>query len=375
MTPATQPLERLAHVSAARGASPLAERLASLDRFVRADLVDFEAEIAAIPRGARVVQQAAHHLLDLRGKHLRPLCVALASRFGAGFTAEARGLALAVELVHSATLLHDDVVDLAERRRGQPAACVVYGNAASIFAGDWLLVAALRRISAANVPGLVDRMLTVIDEMILAESLQLERRGRLAANAHDEYFKIVEGKTAALFRWAMVAGARVAGLPAAAEAALERYGLHLGVAFQAVDDELDYGSAVSVDHHSAASPRGGSAVSVDHHSAASPRGDHTGKDPLADLREGKITYPLVVALQREPSLHARLEALLAQEAPRADDLAAIAAVVRSCGARVATRKLAEDHVKRGLAALDELPAGPARDALVTVALASLERSS
>ena len=359
MTPATQPLERLAQVSAARGASPLAERLASLDRFVRADLVDFEAEIAAIPRGARVVQQAAHHLLDLRGKHLRPLCVALASRFGAGFTAEARGLALAVELVHSATLLHDDVVDLAERRRGQPAACVVYGNAASIFAGDWLLVAALRRISAANVPGLVDRMLTVIDEMILAESLQLERRGRLAANAHDEYFKIVEGKTAALFRWAMVAGARVSGLPAAAEAALERYGLHLGVAFQAVDDELDYGSAVSVDHHS----------------AASPRGDHTGKDPLADLREGKITYPLVVALQREPSLHARLEALLAQEAPRADDLAAIAAVVRSCGALVATRKLAEDHVKRGLAALDELPAGPARDALVTVALASLERSS
>ena len=344
MTPATQPLARLATVSASRGATSLGERLASLDRFVRADLVDFEHELAAIPRGARMVQQAAHHLLDLRGKHLRPLCVALGSRFGAGFTAEARGLALAVELVHSATLLHDDVVDLAERRRGQPAACVVYGNAASIFAGDWLLVAALRRISSANVPGLVDRMLTVIDEMILAESLQLERRGKLCANAREEYFKIVEGKTAALFRWAMVAGARVGGMAAAGEAALERYGLHLGVAFQAVDDELDYQ-------------------------------EHTGKDPLADLREGKITYPLVVALEREPALTPRLEALLAQETPRMDDLAAIAAVVRSCGALAATRKLAEEHVKKGLAALEELPSGPAREALVTVALASLERVS
>ncbi|HEY6174065.1 MAG TPA: polyprenyl synthetase family protein, partial [Kofleriaceae bacterium] len=128
-------LDRLAHVSTARGAPSLGDRLATLDRWVRADLIAFEAEIAAIPRGARVVHAAAHHLLDLRGKHLRPLCVALASRFGDGFTERARALAVAVEMVHSATLLHDDVVDVAERRRGEPAACVVYGNAASIFAG------------------------------------------------------------------------------------------------------------------------------------------------------------------------------------------------------------------------------------------------
>ncbi|MDQ3300733.1 MAG: polyprenyl synthetase family protein, partial [Myxococcota bacterium] len=248
-------LDRLAHVSTARGAGSLGDRLASLDRWVRQDLVDFEAELAVIPRGARVVQEAAHHLLDLRGKHLRPVCVALASRFGDGFTERARGLAVAVELVHSATLLHDDVVDLAERRRGQPSAAVVYGNAASIFAGDWLLVAALRRIAAAGVDGLLDKMLSVIDEMILAESVQLERRGKLghAAELRAAYFEIVEGKTAALFRWAMIAGARAANLPAGCEAALERYGLHLGVAFQAVDDELDFAEG-------------------------------TGKDPLVDLR-------------------------------------------------------------------------------------------
>jgi octaprenyl-diphosphate synthase len=336
-------LDRLAHVSTARGAPSLGDRLATLDRWVRADLVAFEAELAAIPRGARAVHAAAHHLLDLRGKHLRPLCVALASRFGDGFTEQARGLAVAVELVHSATLLHDDVVDVAERRRGEPAACVVYGNAASIFAGDWLLVAALRRIAAAGVDGVLDRMLAVIDEMIAAESIQLERRGNVTGG-RDDYFAIVEGKTAALFRWAMIAGARVARLPAAAEAALERFGLHLGVAFQAVDDELDYA-------------------------------DGTGKDPLADLREGKITYPLVIALERDPALHGRLVALLAEPEPRRDELLAIAAAVRATGALTATRELAEDHVERALAVLEELPAGAPRDALVTVALASLERTS
>jgi octaprenyl-diphosphate synthase len=342
-------LDRLSGISRARGTPSLGERLAGLERWVRDDLAAFEAELAVIPRGARVVHAAAHHLIDLGGKHLRPLCVALASRFGDGFTEAPRALAVAVELVHNATLLHDDVVDLAERRRGAPAACVVYGNAASIFAGDWLLVAALRRIAAAGVEGLLDKMLAVIDEMIVAESVQLERRGKLAG-ARADYFAIVEGKTAALFRWAMIAGARAAGLGAAAEGALERYGLHLGVAFQAVDDELDYA-------------------------------EDTGKDPLADLREGKVTFPLVVALEREPALHGQLERLLAEEraaggaaVPR-DQLAAIAARIRGTGALAATRALAEEHVRRALGVLEELPAGPARDALVTVALASLERTS
>jgi octaprenyl-diphosphate synthase len=333
-------LDRLAHVSMARGALDLGQRLASLDRWVKADLADFETELAILPQGARVVQKAAHHLLDLRGKHLRPTCVALASRFGEGFSPKARSLAVSVELVHTATLLHDDVVDLAERRRGEPAACTVYGNAASIFAGDWLLVSALRKIASARIEGLLDRMLGVIEEMILAESLQLERRGRLVAD-RDEYFKIVEGKTASLFRWAMLAGARSTNLGEKAEGALDRYGLHLGVAFQLIDDELDFRTG-------------------------------TGKDPLVDLREGKMTYPLVVAIERQPALQAQMEQALAEDQP---DFEAIASAIRETGALVATRKLAEEHANRALEALTVLPEGPARDALETVVLASLERKS
>ena len=333
-------LDRLAHVSMARGALDLGQRLAALDRWVRADLADFETELAILPKGARVVQKAAHHLLDLRGKHLRPTCVALASRFGEGFSLKARSLAVSVELVHTATLLHDDVVDLAERRRGEPAACTVYGNAAAIFAGDWLLVSALRKIASARVEGLLDRMLGVIEEMILAESLQLERRGRLVAD-REEYFKIVEGKTASLFRWAMLAGARSTNLGERAEGALDRYGLHLGVAFQLIDDELDFRTG-------------------------------TGKDPLVDLREGKMTYPLVVAIERQPALQAQMEHALQEERP---DFEAIATAIRETGALVATRKLAEEHANRALEALTVLPEGPARDALETVVLASLERKS
>jgi len=351
-------LDRLANISGARGAVDLRQRLAALGRWVRADLADFEAELATIPRGARVVHQAAHHLLDLRGKHLRPLCVALASRFGDGFTPRARGLAVAVELVHTATLLHDDVVDVAERRRGQPAAAVVYGNAASIFAGDWLLVAALRRISATGVDGVLEKMLEVIDEMIMAESLQLERRGRVVAD-RDEYFRIVEGKTAALFRWAMLAGARCAGMAAEHEAVLEKYGVHLGVAFQAVDDELDFTSPKM--EAPGFTPGAGA--------------NATGKDPLADLREGKMTYPLIVALEREASLRPRLEAVLGDDVPNPLELTAIAAAVRASGALQATRELAEQHVQLALETLAALPAGTARESLETVALASLERTS
>lgn len=333
-------LGRLADISVGGSAPDLGQRLAALDRWVRADLIEFEAELATLDRGAHVVGKAAHHLLDLRGKHVRPTCVALASRFGSGFTPQARTLAVAVELVHTATLLHDDVVDLAERRRGAPTAGVVYGNAASIFAGDWLLIAALKRIAAANIDGLLERMLAVIDDMIVAEALQLERRGRVVAN-RDEYFRIVEGKTASLFRWAMLAGARCADLGGQAEQALDQYGLHVGVAFQAVDDELDFRTG-------------------------------TGKDSLVDLREGKMTYPLVVALERDPSLQARIETALAQNA---SDFESIADAVRATGALAATRLVAEQHVRRALDAIAVLPTGPARDALETVVLASLERKS
>jgi octaprenyl-diphosphate synthase len=334
-------LSRLGAVVGPRGAEALADRLRDLDAWVATDLKGFEAELGAFERGASLVQRSALHLLDLDGKHVRPLCVLLAARAGSGFGDAARQLALAVELVHSATLLHDDVVDLGETRRGAPTARVVYGNAASIFAGDWLLVEALRRVRRAGVAGLLDRMLAVIEEMILAESVQLENRGVVNTSLAD-YFRVVEGKTASLFRWAMRAGATAGQLPESACDALERYGHHLGVAFQAVDDLLDLDGDRSV----------------------------TGKALFTDLREGKMTFPLIVALERSPALVPVLAecAALAPDDPLPPAVVErVLGALHSTGAVAECRALARRHAEEAAAALREVPDGPGVAAMVTVA--------
>lgn len=344
----THPVGQLSAVVGTQGLFDLAARLAELERWIGNDLREFEHDLAVVPRGARAVQSAAHHLLDLGGKHLRPMCVALAAKVGTGFAAPARQLAVAVELVHTATLLHDDVVDLADTRRGQPTARTIYGNAASIFAGDWLLVDALRRIRATGHADLLDEMLAIIEEMILAESLQLERRGQIHGDVAD-YFRVAEGKTAALFRWAMRAGARAGGLAPEVARALERFGLELGVGFQIVDDCLDFAGDAAV----------------------------TGKALYTDLREGKLTYPVLLGLARDPALEALVgEAIADADAPAAAQITrhrAIAERIHGSGALADARKAAADRINRAVAALSAVPEGPGKAALTTVAEATATR--
>ncbi len=204
-------LRRLEDVSADRGDHDLGRRIAELRAWVEDDLADVESALASLDLEGTPMHASARHLLSLGGKRLRPMCVALAARAGTGFNAAARDLAVAAELVHSATLLHDDVVDLGDVRRGAPASRVVYGNAASIFAGDWLLVEAIARIRASRFEDLLDRALGVLRAMLNAEALQLAARGTFAADV-GAYLRVVEGKTASLFEWAMYAGARAGGL-------------------------------------------------------------------------------------------------------------------------------------------------------------------
>jgi octaprenyl-diphosphate synthase len=346
-SPSDQLLTQLGQVCETRGLPSLAERLVDFQQWIADDLRSFERELATVERGPRAVQSAAHHLLDLGGKHLRPMCVALASKAGTGFGAGARKIAVAVELVHTATLLHDDVVDVGDRRRGEPAARCIYGNAASVFAGDWLLVQSLMRVRESGVDGALERLLSIIDEMILAESLQLEQRGRIHADIGD-YFRVVEGKTAALFRWAMWAGGRAGGVDDAGAAALEEFGLHLGVAFQLVDDYLDFGGDTAV----------------------------TGKSLFTDLREGKMTYPLLVAMNRDPALRTLLDAHVAAES-NADlsptDCAVVIASLEQTGALTECRALARDRIARGVACLEAIDDERARAALITVAEATALR--
>jgi octaprenyl-diphosphate synthase len=338
-------LASLQAVCDSRGLDDLSQHLAELADLVKWDMGALEDGIQSVPAGDSVVHKSAHHLLKVAGKRLRPMCVVLASRFGTGLDAKTREFGVAVELVHCATLLHDDVVDAGDRRRGVPAARTLYGNAASIFAGDWLLIDALRRVRAAEMPDVLTRLLDIIDEMIFAEAIQLENRGRVDARKQT-YMQVVEGKTAALFRWAMYAGARAGGLDEQACKALEEYGLHLGIAFQLVDDYLDYTGD-------------GSAI---------------GKSPMTDLREGKMTHPVLVALERDPSLRPAVEELVASTDGVPD--AAKARLMRALedtGALESTRELAVREAEAACAALSRVPDGRAKEALFTVARATAHR--
>jgi len=330
-----------------RGLGDLSARLHDLQIWIADEMTEFEMEMGNLPHEGSLAHESAHHLLDLGGKRLRPMCVALAAKVGQGFGPRVRDLAIAVELIHSASLLHDDVIDQGERRRGGPAARTVYGNAASVIGGNWLLITALERVMHADIPGLMDRSLATVEDMIAAEALQLRKRGLLEPD-RDHYFKVLNGKTASLFRLASYCGGKGGGLSDAACNALESYGGHLGVAFQLVDDLIDYAGDTVL----------------------------TGKSLFTDLREGNITYPLLLALERDERLHSDLNGIL--DRPQIEPLspersARVLESLNSTGALGDCWELARGRAQSAILELRAVPEGPGRDALITVAKAAVHR--
>jgi len=312
-----------------------ARRLGDAHGIVGADMAWVEAELARAAReGAAPGTLAAAHLLDAGGKRVRPLSVLLSAACFGEVSPVARALAVVAELVHAATLLHDDVIDDSDERRGRPASRRLWGNAVSVLGGDLLLTHALERTMAAA-PALLPELIATLRRLVDGEIVQLRGRTRLDL-AEATYFAIVHGKTSSLFAWAARAGAHAGGAPRDATEALAEYGAHLGVAFQLVDDVLDY--------------TGDDAV--------------TGKDPFGDLREGKITLPLVRAIAARPALAPEVERA------RAGDEAAgsrLLAGVLASGACDEVREIARAETERALAALSRVPAGVPRELLAAVA--------
>ena len=216
-----------------------------------------------------LIPKLAHHLIDSGGKRLRPmLTIAGAKLCGYQGSGHVR-LAAAVEFMHTATLLHDDVVDDSDFRRGKKSARMIWGNQASVLVGDFLLGQAFRMmVEVGSLPALkiLSSAAAIIAE---GEVMQLAAAKDTATN-EDEYLAIIAAKTAALFSAATEVGAAIAQRPAAEQAALRSYGRNLGIAFQLVDDALDY---------SGDSARLGKSV-----------GD--------DFREGKITLPVILCFRR-----------------------------------------------------------------------------
>ena len=216
-----------------------------------------------------LIPQLAHHLIDSGGKRLRPMLTIAAAKL-VGYQGQGHvRLAAAVEFMHTATLLHDDVVDESNTRRGKPTARLVWSNQASVLVGDFLLGQAFRMmVDVGSLPALkiLSNAAAVIAE---GEVMQLAA-AKNTATTEDEYLAIINAKTAALFSAASEVGAAIAQRPNDEQTALKSYGKNLGVAFQLVDDALDY-------------------------SGDSAR---LGKSTGDDFREGKITLPVILCFRR-----------------------------------------------------------------------------
>ena len=343
-------LENLSTVTARHGVDDLTMRLNELRDWLADDLAALEAAVldTVTTDEADLADRAAAWLIARPGKRIRPLCVMLAARIGGrAFDRTVRDLAVAAELVHAATLLHDDVIDVGDERRGAPTARVMFGNSASILGGDHLLTAALQRVARTGTHAALTQLLDVIAEMVHAEAVQLERRGRFVPD-RMAYLRVIHGKTAALFRWGLVAGGAAGELGLAEQDALARAGVALGMAFQLVDDAIDLEADSAV----------------------------TGKTPFADLREGKLTWPLVVASERDPALSADIAARIAAggHGDGVDLEPALIARIRATGALEATRAYAAEQAQVARHALLTLPECAARAALLTVVDTALERS-
>jgi octaprenyl-diphosphate synthase len=339
--------EQLAE-AAPRGARPEKAQaaLAQVPRLFD-DLQALESELTRATADAEAtLQAAARHLVAAGGKRIRPTVTLLSCGACGGPMSAAVPFGVAAELTHSATLLHDDVIDDGPMRRGQPASRVIWGNTVSVLAGDWLLTRSLE-ITAAHPAAAhaLPALLATMRRLVEGEVKQLSLRGGFRATERD-YFQVIEGKTASLFGWACAAGAWAAGADGAVPAALARFGEGIGTAFQLVDDALDY--------------------------AADP--EKLGKRLGADLVEGKATLPLIRALGAEPALRERL-APIADGADPTDALCLeVIASVKRTGGVEAARALAREHTRDALSALEKVPDGPHRRALHEAAVSLTERA-
>jgi octaprenyl-diphosphate synthase len=301
---------------------------------------------------AELVGLVGAHVLSSGGKRLRPALVMLAAEL-CDYTGPRRiQLAAALELLHTATLLHDDIVDLAEMRRGRPAANAIWGNRRAVLAGDFFYAQSSAMIIEDGNLEIVESFARTIKLMAEGELLQLERSFD-ADVTESHYYDVIERKSATLLANCCEIGALLGGVTRGERNRICDYGRQLGLAFQLRDDCLDYEAAL----------------------------EDLGKQPFADLREGKITLPLILTLKRCRIVEAehvagvlKSAARLAEEhggmapleAPELE-LAPIAELVERHHGLADTIRRAEEHVSKALEAIAPFPDSPAKRALEAAA--------
>jgi len=312
----------------------IADEMRLVDEVIRRRL---QSEVA-------LIRQIGEYIVDSGGKRLRPALVILAAG-ACGYSGSAHyQLAAVVEFIHTATLLHDDVVDESELRRGKSTANSIFGNPASVLVGDFLYSRAFQMMVEVQDMRVMQVMADATNTIAEGEVLQL-----LNCNdpdvSEDRYLHVIRYKTAKLFEAAGRLGAIVSRASPDVEEGLTRYGMHLGTAFQLIDDVLDYS------------------------------GDHTetGKNLGDDLAEGKPTLPLIHAMRNGSSAQARI-IRSAIERGGLEEFQPVVAAIRETGALEYARRQAESESRRAMAAIDALPRSTYHDSLLQLAAFAVSRT-
>ncbi len=307
-------------------AQALAPDLAQVDALIRARMASEHA-----PR----IPEVTAHLIEAGGKRIRPMLVLAAARlcgYGGHFH---HHLAATVEFIHTATLLHDDVVDESAQRRGRATANLLWDNKSSVLVGDYLFARAFQMMVECGSLSVLDILSNAAATIAEGEVLQLSTAANLSTT-EEQYLRVIRGKTAALFSAATEAGAVLAEAPAAQVGALRDYGDALGVSFQMVDDWLDYGGA----------------------------GTGIGKNIGDDFRERKLTLPVIRAVVRaDATERAFWQRVIESGAQEQGDFEAAQEIIARHGSLEETRQEALDWSARARNALTELPDHPLREML------------
>lgn len=288
---------------------------------------------------AGAAQALCEHLLFSPGKRIRPLLTLLSARMG-GDESHSLTLAAAVEYLHTATLLHDDILDEALLRRGKTTAHHIWGNRFAILGGDFLLARAVSLVAGLNNQQVMQKFASFAEKIIAGEILEISLEGCLDL-AEAVYFKIIQGKTAFLFRAACESGAVLGGMQPQQIVVLGEYGLNLGLAFQIEDDIMDY--------------LGNSA--------------DDGKLKGNDLREGKVTLPLILALQKaDARARKTLERVFTAETASEMRFEEVCNFIKTYGGFAAAHAAAQTYAAAAVAALESLPACESKNIMAELAV-------
>jgi octaprenyl-diphosphate synthase len=283
----------------------------------------------------RTINDVADHILEGGGKRLRPIFLLLVAEMLGYQGRRDAAYAAIVEFIHTATLVHDDIIDEAAVRRGRTSINYRWGNQVTVLIGDFLYTHAMNMALREGDLEVLKLLCRVTIEMTEGEVLGLETNGSVALSA-DDYFDIVGRKTAGLFAATCRIPAHLVGASEAVAQRLFDFGHHLGVGFQLIDDLLDFTSSEEV----------------------------LGKPVLADLKEGKLTLPLILAMPRATAEEQELIARVAREKSFGDtDPHRILAIAQRYGGVEETRRIARDYIGRAQALLSTFEPSPAREAL------------